>query len=204
MAQALQQRAGEIDRRNLFGIFQAQLQLRILCNHGTFQDPYSWTHRNLRAEREDAKVLFDQAKEVKCSLCKQSMPTLSMDQIYRRYTKTCAHVLCDECLEEPLENCDQGPSKAQSRCPICSPQEAHISASKRATPESTEDDDRDFQRVGKSTKIEALISDLKVELSSTKRLTFFCSPLDLFSSADQPLVSFSPAGQGLSTLLRGI
>ncbi|OCL11998.1 hypothetical protein AOQ84DRAFT_228449 [Glonium stellatum] len=29
------------DRRDPFGIFQAQLQLRLLCNHGTFQRPFT-------------------------------------------------------------------------------------------------------------------------------------------------------------------
>src|ERR1700712_5338319 len=42
MANYIKEKAyGNSGRRDPFGIFQVQLQLRLLCNHGTFQKPFS-------------------------------------------------------------------------------------------------------------------------------------------------------------------
>ncbi|KAK2808657.1 hypothetical protein FQN50_004521 [Emmonsiellopsis sp. PD_5] len=55
MTSAIRQQVGD-EKNNVFGVFQAQLQLRILCNHGTFQHPFSWARARRRylEEREDA------------------------------------------------------------------------------------------------------------------------------------------------------
>ncbi|KIX07722.1 uncharacterized protein Z518_02376 [Rhinocladiella mackenziei CBS 650.93] len=181
MSRALQQRAGEIDRKNTFGLFHAQLQLRILCNHGTFQDPYSWTRRNMQVEREDAYYLFGRTKQVKCSSCKQAMPALSTNQVYRTFTETCAHVLCDECLEEPSQDFGHNESTRKVSCPICSAQNGRITGRSNHSLEPKTGKNQDLVTHGYSTKINALMSDLQQGLDSTKSIIFSCwtTTLDL-------------------------
>ena len=52
MIQTIKQHAGEYDHQDSFGMFQAQLQLRIMCNHGTYQHGFQFQRRSLRDERE--------------------------------------------------------------------------------------------------------------------------------------------------------
>ncbi|KAK6216496.1 alcohol dehydrogenase [Pestalotiopsis sp. IQ-011] len=46
----IRQRVGDHEQTSKFGIFQMQLQLRILCNHGTFQKHFSWMKSVLEAK----------------------------------------------------------------------------------------------------------------------------------------------------------
>ena len=104
LIRTVQQRAGELASKRIFGMFQAQLQLRILCNHGTFQPQFSWTTRNLLAEREDALGLVGHDGELSCSSCRQVVPVLGSNRIYRANAEVCGHVLCSECLNECRSN----------------------------------------------------------------------------------------------------
>lgn len=55
-------------KRDSFGIFQAQLQLRLLCNHGTFQKRLARkAHRDRKAEREDFLYSLGSNAEITCS-----------------------------------------------------------------------------------------------------------------------------------------
>ena len=166
------QRGTLIDgKENTFGQFHVQLQLRILCNHGTFQHPYSWMHRDLQTEREDFYYLRsgEGAKEVKCSLCYQSMPYLSTNQIYRTLTRDCAHVLCDQCLEGQLEDGCDATSKLSNQCPICRPLWENKIPPDKSNPAIQEPQDDQFAPTGVSAKMDALIKNLSKELHSTKR-----------------------------------
>jgi SWI/SNF-related matrix-associated actin-dependent regulator of chromatin subfamily A3 len=171
MSRRLQQGPIAESKDNTFGQFHVQLQLRILCNHGTFQNPFSWMHRDLQAEREDLFYLRSgqRGKNMKCSLCKQFMPYLSTNQIYRTFTRDCAHVLCDQCLEEQFEDVGGMNRQASAQCPICRPLWTSAPSLERLTPTSQAGSDAYFAPTGKSAKMEALVKDLLNELHNTRR-----------------------------------
>ncbi|KIW70325.1 hypothetical protein, variant 1 [Phialophora macrospora] len=185
MSRLLENQGNYDSRRNTFGQFHVQLQLRILCNHGTFQDPFSWRYRDLQSERED---LYYQRSgqgrnEVKCSLCMQSMPYLSTNQVYRTITGDCAHVLCDECLDLRLEGTPRTAHNTSSLCPICKPLYNGV-----PTPDSDKAGNRNsrheqFAPNGQSAKMDALVQDLRLRLQETKSIVFSCwtKTLDLIA-----------------------
>jgi SNF2 family DNA or RNA helicase len=171
MSRLLENQGNSDSRRNTFGQFHVQLQLRILCNHGTFQDPYSWRYRDLQSERED---LYYQrsgqgSKEVKCSLCMQSMPYLSTNQVYRTITGDCAHVLCDECLDLRLEGIPRPSHKTSSQCPICKPFYSGVPTPDSDTAGSRGGRHEHFAPTGQSAKMNELVEDLRFRLQDTKR-----------------------------------
>ena len=171
MSRRLQRGTIVAGKDNTFGQFHVQLQLRILCNHGTYQNPLSWMYRDLQNEREALYHLSSgQNKEVKCSLCGESVPSLSTNQVYRTLTKECAHVLCDHCLEGQLEDGCETERRGSTQCPICRPVWESMRSPNRLTPPSSQEaPDKYFAPVGKAAKMEALVEDLLDGLLKTKR-----------------------------------
>lgn len=163
MNRALRERVSEAHNQSTFGMFQIQLQLRLLCNHGTYQHPFSWARRNLLDEKEDALCSISGSGQVTCSACRQSMPILGSNNIYRRYAENCAHILCSECLVEVEEEGGLGENEI-ARCPLCtlsgvsSPSTIHHSKG-----------DTYLLSEGRSSKMEALINDIREDLWKTKR-----------------------------------
>jgi SWI/SNF-related matrix-associated actin-dependent regulator of chromatin subfamily A3 len=161
MNRALRQRAGESYSKSIFGLFQVQLQLRILCNHGTYQNSFSWAKRSLLDEREDALCLIGSAGEVNCSACRQSMPILGSNNVYRTYAGNCAHVLCSECLDVSEQITGDIGDKI-TKCPLC--------VVSGAPGTSNEDRNNSYLREeGYSSKMSALVSDIREDLWKTKR-----------------------------------
>jgi hypothetical protein len=171
MNQALRTRVGEVDKKKDFGLFQVQLQLRILTNHGTFQRPFSWANRrNLQMEREDALFSFGQNGDIKCSSCTQTMPILGTNRVYRTYPERCAHVLCLECLDEQARgNAVEG--GVVLRCPLCSRVDVTQTGANSyyAATQQVEDQDEYFRPQGYSSKVAALVADVQEDLWQTKR-----------------------------------
>jgi SWI/SNF-related matrix-associated actin-dependent regulator of chromatin subfamily A3 len=172
MARAIRQNAGGVDKKSHFGMFQAQLQLRILCNHGTFQHPFSWaSKRNLLDEREAALCSGGQNSEIDCSCCRQPMPILGSNRLYRTYAENCAHVLCLECLDEKVQdNCvDEG--SAFSRYPLCHRTNFLRTSTKIDHSFAGQEECQDgyFRPQGHSSKMAALMSDVQQDIRETKR-----------------------------------
>ena len=170
MNRAIRQRFGDIDRKNVFGLFQAQLQLRLFCNHGTFQNPFSWTnHRNMITERESALDLFGQSGEVTCACCQQPLPITSTNSTYGRYY-SCRHVCCLECLEQSADGEDVDAELRASRCPVCESRNMHTRKKKQIEQGSAAQGNSDYFRAnGFSTKLQALVKDVLQDLWSSKR-----------------------------------
>lgn len=183
MSRAIRMNAEGSDKKSLFGMFQAQLQLRLLCNHGTFQDPFSWaSKRNLLSEREAALCSTGQNGEINCSSCRQPMPILETNRVYRTYAERCAHVLCLECLDG---HTDQG--KAASQCPLCYSLgivSSDPAADGRCIGQGERQDDY-FRPQGYSSKMAALVSDVQRNLQETKRQVYD----DTKSTSDSILTS---------------
>ncbi|KAJ0158674.1 putative matrix-associated actin-dependent regulator of chromatin subfamily [Colletotrichum tanaceti] len=230
LLRAIEQRVGGVDghgSRDKFGLFQANLQMRILCNHGTYQKPFSWSrrsrsrqcHRLSRLEEREAAVsALGRNAEITCDGCHQPMPILGSSRLRNEADDQCAHVLCSECLEESDMSAPGGPggpTRSRRPCPVCENWMRTAARSQLATvpaapaapaapapaasplirvdgpsagasvgdvdmvdaPAKTsadKDDELYFNHIGYSTKMEALIRDVKEDVWTTKSIVFSC------------------------------
>jgi SNF2 family DNA or RNA helicase len=163
MNRALRQRVGEEFTKSKFGMFQIQLQLRILCNHGTYQPDFSWARRSLLDEREDALCSFGDRSEVRCSVCRLSIPMLGSNNMYKSYKASCMHILCSECLDDKTPPNQEEPSS----CPLCAI--PGVTGPKSLSFQAKALRDDYSLRRGHSSKMEALIEDVCKDIESTKR-----------------------------------
>lgn len=169
MKRALQERVNEKNKSGVFGMFQILLQLRILCNHGTYQHSFSWTKRNLMNEREAVLCSFGNHGEVKCSVCKQCIP-ISMQSLFEKWPEKCAHVLCHECLDDNEQFMGARGLEAAG-CPLC----AMSSLPNNGCGINGNMDTRAenyLRDTGISSKITALVQDIQEGLWENKRLVF--------------------------------
>jgi hypothetical protein len=98
------------------------------------------------------------------------MPILGSNNVYRAYAENCAHVLCSECLgENAPESGDNG--NVAPRCPLCFPVGATIATAEVECRYSSGDGEHGdyFRPQGHSSKMAALISDVREDLWGTKR-----------------------------------
>ncbi|CAI6100801.1 unnamed protein product [Clonostachys chloroleuca] len=191
LMRSIKQRVGETEKGSKFGLFQANLQLRILCNHGTYQKPFSWQRRIYQDEREAKGCALGRDEEIKCSVCQQPMPLIGSSYLGDMFEDHCSHVLCSECIEESTM---PGSGLQVRRCPVCvewrRPQIiAGIGSEADASGESGDlemtdglvrrtsfGDDHDyyFSSQGHSTKMEKLVEDVGTNLWETKSIIFSC------------------------------
>lgn len=175
----IRHRVNGVDKIYKFGLFQANLQMRLLCNHGTFQQPFSWNRRSYRDECEAVVSALGQNGEITCSGCQLPMPILGLSGLDNGFREQCAHVLCSECLEESSST--PGGAGQTQHCPVCArgpagaPAEARGAAGDTAMPDWSakqairDDDDSYFNSEGHSTKMRACIEDVQTDLWTTKR-----------------------------------
>lgn len=163
MNRALRHRVGEEFTKSKFGMFQIQLQLRILCNHGTYQPEFSWTRRSLLDEKENAICSMGSRSEVRCSACSLSISMLDSDNLYRSYTAKCIHIMCSECLDQTGQLSEDEPSK----CPLCMISGESGLDSSALTGKAFHDSY--LLKEGHSSKMDALIEDVRKDIETTKR-----------------------------------
>ncbi|KAI3328987.1 hypothetical protein HD806DRAFT_481296 [Xylariaceae sp. AK1471] len=166
------------DKPNDFGLFQAHLQLRILCNHGTYQKPFSWK----RTAHLNEFMAFNCGNDFEkiCHGCEQRRPALG-SSCTSSMTNNCDHFFCSSCLED-LETI-VGPSEPMS-CPGCMYKDTAKSLHTGIMP--TRNNNRRvyhrdtlgrgayFKEVGFSTKMNALVQDVKQGLDEMKSIVFSC------------------------------
>ena len=162
MNRSLRQSSPKHHSKNIFGMFQIQLQLRLLCNHGTYQQIFSWNRRNRQDEREDALCSVGESGQVRCSACCQPMPLLGSINASETVKEGCRHIFCSECSGE-----NEDASVETHECPLC----LMIGG-----PLPKLDDNRNsyLRQDGFSTKIIAVMEDIKQDLWATKRLFLSC------------------------------
>lgn len=165
MFRAVRNQHGMMDHKSTLSMFQVQLQLRILCNHGTWQQPFSWSRRKLHLmdEREAMAASIGSEGEMTCSACKQPMLLLNIGSNFRRYTENCRHVLCSECLEQSLPS---GQESLPTNCPLCS---SLWNISPQAQTKDQLQEDMYFREEGRSSKMEELMKDVLMDVTTTKR-----------------------------------
>ena len=161
------------------GKFQIQLHLRILCNHGTFQRAFVWNQADARTQREDLVTSLGKDGEVICSCCQERMPLLATNCASRQ-SGLCRHILCNECITQLTEDPSTSPSASAPKCPYCeSIGKVGRSGFGERRPELPKGSEMPhFDVAGYSSKMQALMDDIKERLSETKRcVTYFIIPL---------------------------
>ena len=157
-----------------FGLFQAQLQLRILCNHGTWQKQFSWKKRDARedklAERQALASDLGLRSELVCDGCRQPRPILGSSHVQMNFIENCDHSLCHECLED----CDN-----TRHCPLCvrfavKDTDVEMADGGQQSGSAADQDGHThhkdyFNAAGHSTKMAALMEDVRQRLEGTKR-----------------------------------
>ncbi|ORY16159.1 SNF2 family N-terminal domain-domain-containing protein [Clohesyomyces aquaticus] len=175
MIRTVRNQVGIFEHKSTLGMFQIQLQLRILCNHGTFQQPFSWSRRSLHLldEREDMESSLGRDGEITCSSCRQVMPIVGSSSLYRRYTDHCRHVLCMECIEDSMP---VGQETLATLCPLCASLwgpsgivPPHTQTSRQST---VSDNENYFRPTGYSSKMMALMDDVQENVWNTKSIIF--------------------------------
>lgn len=171
MNRALQNLAGDSESRNKFSLFHAQLQLRLLCNHGTFQHQFHWARsRNSRDTREFVLTAAGSDGEVLCAGCAQMVPGILSNRALD-LSDTCAHVLCQECR-----------SGSGDGCPVCA---ASFTSLRRPTITHSQGPAEQgyFVPHGYSSKMVVLVQDLMQTSLDNKSIVFTCwtTTLDLVS-----------------------
>lgn len=170
MVRAIRQNVEGVKKKIQLAMFHVLLQLRLLCNHGTFQHHFSWVKPDLLNEQEAALCSVGQNGEVNCSCCRQSLPILGTNRVYRTYVEHCAHVLCLECLDEKAQESTADENGAMLRCPLCPPSLSRMrDAADDGSAKQTDQHDDYFLHQGHSSKMEALISDVQQDLWKRKR-----------------------------------
>jgi hypothetical protein len=104
------------NQKGYLGVFQLQLQLRRLCNHGSFQ------RASLGAEEFDpdqAIALLKKQKDAECEACKVNITGIQGIEEERSGTFTvCGHLLCRKCV--PKLKTALKPTEGREGCLQCS------------------------------------------------------------------------------------
>jgi SWI/SNF-related matrix-associated actin-dependent regulator of chromatin subfamily A3 len=161
------------------GKFQIQLHLRILCNHGTFQRAFVWNQADARTQREDLVTSLGNDGEATCSCCQERMPLLATNCASRQ-SGLCRHILCNECITQLTEDPSMSPSASIPKCPYCESigkaGRSGFGERRLELPKGSEMPH--FDVAGHSSKMQALMDDIKERLSETKRcVKYFTIPL---------------------------
>ena len=160
--------------KGYFGIFQLQLQLRRLCNHGTFQKSFSQTSTDeAQFDTEAALALLEERRDAKCAYCNLSVTGLKdiEDNVIGNFT-VCGHLLCSGCVPRFENGLKTGESNL--RCPLCLRTiTQNFLASDKNVPERAGSDPsttlRYFEEHGVSSKVSTLVADLKRNMNEGKR-----------------------------------
>jgi SWI/SNF-related matrix-associated actin-dependent regulator of chromatin subfamily A3 len=168
MERSLKEQAGNSESLKDFGLFHITLQLRILCNHGTYQQPFAWRRNAAWTEmREFALTSMVATGQVVCSYCRQVMPVTSARNIYRLFGEQCRHAICDLC-SGTADDGEAEDEKDEIQCPICAQNDLLRGIKAKSTARRVLDEHY-FQADGYSTKMATLVSDLEEDLNQKRQ-----------------------------------
>jgi SWI/SNF-related matrix-associated actin-dependent regulator of chromatin subfamily A3 len=168
------------NKKDFFGMFQLQLQLRRLCNHGTFQKTQSKAlAEDIQFEPEQAFELLHEKKMAKCTYCSVAVRGIKGIEDERSGSfSVCGHLFCSECVPKYEAALCSAPG-ASHQCPICLRTVSenciadcglHTERPRTVLPSTL----FSFDDNSISSKVMALINDLKANNDEGKRLVL-CS-----------------------------
>lgn len=165
--------------KNYFGMFQLLLQLRRLCNHGTFQKTFPKSPEDdIQFDPEQAFELLTKEGTAECHYCKVEIEELGglEEKTYGLFT-ACGHLLCSNCvscyrssLRESTEDalqCSLCMKRVPKNCIVTTGshfERFSLSSSNKA---------QKFESTSVSSKVATLITDIKNSESEGKRYAIF-------------------------------
>lgn len=112
-----QQVMAEKSSKTYLGIFQLQLQLRLICNHGTFSGASTSTlGGDVHLDPGEAIAVLEDATEAMCVYCEVTVSTLAG---MKGYVTTCGHLLCSKCVPRFEANLKLLENNSDLQCPLC-------------------------------------------------------------------------------------
>lgn len=170
-----QNRLQPMNEKGYLGVFQLQLQLRRLCNHGTFQK------LSLGAKEfdpEQAIAHLKKQKEAKCEACSVKITGIhGIEELRSGSFTTCGHLLCTKCVtkvEQALQKIDgrDGSFKC-SLCPETIFGEYFVVDEASSRPSKIGSKHLSawqyFDKEGCSTKVSAVVGDIEQHKTEGKR-----------------------------------
>ena len=210
IAQAIQQQVMvEKSSKSYLGIFQLQLQLRRICNHGTLLKVRTGISRDVPFDPEEAIAVIQDTSDATCAYCGFKSANMPAAKNRKEYLTTCGHLLCSECVASFEEALSTSAVSAQVesndlQCPLCPKKVAknyllQSKFSRSKTEDNVLENDShaaEFDSNGFSTKISGMIEDIEENL--TKGKGYYIGDLNTTSAlaalTSIPVLSF-PAGQ---------
>ncbi|KAF7918224.1 uncharacterized protein EAE98_009836 [Botrytis deweyae] len=174
------------NQKGYFGIFQLQLQLRRLCNHGTFlKRCSSISQTDTHFDPEQALELLQEKNESRCHYCNVGIEGLGSSVIHRGRFTTCGHLLCFDCVSIYRNSLITDKDDIHSRCSICSQPVINNACfadevgNKRKAHSLTTSSK--FESTGIASKMKELLKDINRNQTGGKSIIFSCwtTSLDL-------------------------
>lgn len=200
MSRAIKEQANfENPTKGFFGIFQMEMRLRRLCNHGTYQKPFSTNLDDLRRASRSDLMASQSNKNAQCDSCGCSVtPEMLGDDLLSSHFTICGHFLCSKCVPDFEYKLAISKDETGLQCPLC---HTRLTEDNYFQSDNTVQADY-FNKDGESTKILALIDD--IERNMTKGKGYVASLLSTNKLLSKVLlVSCSLAGRSLWISLRG-
>ncbi|KAE9372536.1 hypothetical protein N431DRAFT_375776 [Stipitochalara longipes BDJ] len=166
--------------KSYLGVFQLQLQLRRLCNHGTFQKKYIGVQD---FDPEQAIAHLRKQKQAMCEVCGIHVTGIHGIEEQRSGSfTTCGHLLCSKCIPEMMRALQK--INGQDGCLQCSLCPETIFGEYLVTEEASSKPPRSgsenlsawqfFDKGGCSTKISAAVTDIEQHKTEGKSIVFSC------------------------------
>jgi SWI/SNF-related matrix-associated actin-dependent regulator of chromatin subfamily A3 len=165
------------DRKGNLGVFQLQLQLRRLCNHGTFQ---KLSLDEEEFDPEQAITQLNAQKDARCENCKARINAISRGSLEQTRTGTftiCGHLICMKCVRAMNEKLQKAHGHGDCfRCSLCQEQiKGEYFLFDEGIAMKSKNVHRDlspwqyFDKNGRSTKISTVIGDIERNETEGKR-----------------------------------
>ena len=151
------------------GILQAIMQLRLLCNHGTFEEVFQRTRDAGMPDPDEALALLEEKDDAICTVCSSDVTSVNDHGLNAGRFTTCSHLLCNVCFAQYEEDLERQVIEETSYCPIC---QAPITEARGTMRHEIQPNivSPDALNVGLSTKLFKLLEDVNRFRHSSKRL----------------------------------
>ena len=168
MSKAIKHQANlESTKKKFFGIFQLEMRLRRLCNHGTFQRPFS---QSLEDNTRDLGFNPQKPKDDYCDYCKLHLSqNIIVDELFNGHFTVCGHLLCSQCLPQFEHAVAISKDEIGLRCPLC-----HTRINGDYLQQGSPNLADELNENGASSKVLGLLADLEENAGKGKRYAKSC------------------------------
>lgn len=161
--------------KRYFSIFQLWLKLRRLCNHGTFQKPFSLAPgETIQFDPEEALALLRQREDAKCRYCSVEVAGLhGIDEGGNGHFTVCGYLVCSECVPRYKKALRKNEAGTGFQCSLClqNVSRSCLLTGKMVTKNSTNrtvSGEDYFEADGICSKVSALVADIEQNSTETK------------------------------------